>query len=234
MTKAEMTNSTTRRKVLAGIAALPVMAETAALAREAAPGLAELIEFHRIAYRRLDDAVSKRNEIEDALREERRRHPVLVPLAVLPNGECHSGFYELGPISPEEIRRGIEQTHDQLRRVHCSKWSRAMFPEFPDAMEAALQASQERAIRALAEAEAAVAAREQEAGLADAQGVVDAMEEAEFDARLRLVMHVPASTEEAQVKADYIETSPPFRDGWCEDCPDFVRAVIDRLGSIQS
>lgn len=135
MTKAEMTNSTTRRKVLAGIAALPVMAETAALAREAAPGLAELIEFHRIAYRRLDDAVSKRNEIEDALREERRRHPILVPLAVLPNGDCHSGFYELGPISPEEIRRGIEQTHDQLRRVHCSKRSRAMFPEFPDAME---------------------------------------------------------------------------------------------------
>lgn len=51
----------------------------------------------------------------------------------------------------------------------------------------------------------------------------------EFDARLALVLYLPRNSREAEAKQRYMDRSPPFRDGWCEDCAGFVRAMIRQL-----
>lgn len=225
--------NTTRRKILAGLASLPVTGGVSTFAIASEPELAELIAAHKAAYVRLDRAVGARNDIEETVDDDRRKNPVLVPLAVMPNGECHSGYYELGPISPDEIRKGIRDTHDSLRRIHCSKWSRVMFPELAVAAERELEASQARALQALADAEAGIEERERNSGLTAAEEAVDAADEDEFKARLALVIYAPRNDEEALAKREYIEKSPPFRDGWCSDNTNFVEAMIEHLNAVR-
>ncbi len=219
-----------RRELIAGSAAgAAALAIAAVPAVAGASDLAQVIEAHRVAFQRYRTRLGELTEIEDALSDARRKNPAMVPISILPNGESRSGCYELGAISAEEIRKDIKRTHDQLRELHCSKWSRMMLPDFAAAMEGALLASQERAVRALEQAEASIAERERDAGLPEAQAAVRETQQVELDARVRLTLAVPANAEEARAKAQYIKDSPPFRDGWCSE-EDFVRAMIDRLG----
>jgi hypothetical protein len=192
--------------------------------------LLNLIEAHRSSYARLDDAAGVRNDIEEAVDEDRCKNPVLVPLSVMPNGDGGSGYYELGSVSAEEIRQGIRDTHENLRRIHCSTWSCVMFPDMAAAAERELDASQERAFQALADAEAAIEAHERNSGLTAAEEAVEAAEKKEFETRLSLAVYVPRNAAEANAKKEYIEKSPPFRDGWCSDSAQFVTAMIARIG----
>jgi hypothetical protein len=74
-----------------------------------------------------------------------------------------------------------------------------------------------------------VAAREKEIGLTGAVAAYDATAAAECDARLPLLLYLPADAEEARAKAAYVKKSAPFRDGWCSTDDGFMEAVIDRL-----
>ncbi|MDZ5448642.1 hypothetical protein [Labrys sp. ZIDIC5] len=188
-----------------------------------------LIQAHKDAYSRFNHVVGVRNELEKAEDKIRRNNPILVPLAVMSNGTSPI-YYELRSRSADDIRKGILDTHDKLRCVHCPDWSRAMFPELSAAAERELDASQERALRALADAEAELEARKRDFGLAAAEEAVSAAEGEEFEARLSLALYVPRNTAEAAAKREYIDNSPPFRDGWCSDNAEFVDAMIARLG----
>lgn len=220
-----------RRRFLATGSASAVFGALGAAAQGAETSeLSNLIEAHRSAYVRLDSAVGVRNDIEDAMMKDRRKNPVLVPLAVMPNGKCGSGYYELGPFSAEKIHQGIRETHDNLRRTHCSSWSRVMFPELAVAAERELDASEKRALQALADAEAGIEERDRASGLTAAEDAVEAAEKEEFETRLSFAVYLPRNAAEASAKKEYIEQSPPFCSGWCGDSVEFVNAMIVRLG----
>ena len=230
------THCAPRRGFLRSLASLPLigsfLAESVEPTDAASAGslLPELISAHESAFARLERAIGVRNRIEEEIDEDRCRNLVLVPIAVMPNGDLYAGCCDLAQMPSFEIRRVIRDTHDKLRQSHCSKWSRVAIPEFVAAAERELDASQARALQVLADAEAARDAREQEAGLTAAQEAVGAAEEQEFEARLSLAVYAPRNAAEAAMKRAYIEQSPPFREGWCSDNPEFVKAMIARLG----
>lgn len=218
-----------RSVALASTTAVPAIASPA-LATPVGPKLSleELIEVHKAAFERVSDAYSRLESLQRAVDEDRQKNPILVPFAVMPNGKCYGGYCEYPPLTRDEIRKRIKEYHVSLRTMHCSKWSHMMFPDFAAAMEAELEASQARALQALADAEASMAARRSDAGLSDLQQTADAANEEEVNARLALALFLPRDEQEATAKRTYIEEAPPFRDGWCDDS-DFVEALLDGL-----
>lgn len=231
---ASATGLPSRRLFIAAGSAATVLGGLGSAAQGAETSeLSTLIEAHRSAYDRLDSACGVRNDIEEAVVKDRRENPVFVPIAVLPNGEAGgSGYYELGPVSSEEIRDYIIDSHNKLRSIHCTKWSRAMFPDLAVAAERELEASQERALHALADAVARIEARKRDSGLTAAEEVVEAAAMEEFDTRLSLAVYAPRNAAEANAKREYIENSPPFREGWCSDNTELVDAMIARISEL--
>lgn len=188
---------------------------TAALARVPKNGaLPQLIEDHRSAFKQLSGVTAKLEKIRDKLAKEREKNPTLIPTSVMPNGNTTgSGHYDLHKVGADRIRVLIKEQSDRLREIHCSRWSKTMVPKFAVAMEAAIQASYERAISALEEAEARELDQERRAGLTEAQEAEEPLIELELTLRVQLVLTPPANTREAKMKANYIAKSPPFQEG---------------------
>jgi hypothetical protein len=223
----------TRRKLisrsvaLASAAAVPTIAP--ALATPAGgSGLAELIEAHRAAWARIDQASERWDKSDHAFHADCKKNPILVPAAVMANGKGWGEFLEFPTLRRDEVEKRIERFHDNLRRAHCSKWSRSTFPDFAAAAEREVEESQARALQALADAEAAIEAREQSFGLIDADKAFDAANEDEFAARLALVLFAPRDEREAAIKRRYFDESPPFSDGFW-DTEKFAEALMDHL-----
>ena len=70
---ADSQNTTSRRAILAGAAALPALAVPAALAASPADPIFAAIESHRAARREVSNALRERWRLEDALPKDRRR-----------------------------------------------------------------------------------------------------------------------------------------------------------------
>lgn len=51
----------------------------------------------------------------------------------------------------------------------------------------------------------------------------------ESRARLRLAVCRPTNAAESELKAVYIRTSPPFKEGWCADEEAFVEQMLEAL-----
>lgn len=198
------------------------------------PGLGKLIEAHRVANAHYENALIVQEKVEEAFYIESHNSTVLVPLSITPSGKCYSGYHELGPISPAEIRKSILDIHRRLRDVYCSAFARDALPELALAAERELELSQERALQALAEAEQDAAARERDPRRMAAREVTDRAQREEFDARLALAVYVPRSNQEAYVKRKYIETSEPFGDGTCIEGSEFVDAIIAKINDMRA
>jgi hypothetical protein len=212
-----------------------------------APGAArvatmiDLIEAHRAAVVRVETADKEYNRCDlrlDELKEE--DEGLNVPLAVWPDGQCDSGFkhYAWGiratatSKATAEIARAIADVHADLRRLHCSKWTRTMFPDLAAAAEAELAASEARALAALAAAETRFKELRAQTGYDAAYREREAAWHVEFVARLDLVAYVPRSEAEAEARRTYAENCSVFRDGWHYD-DVFIQALMERLGILK-
>jgi hypothetical protein len=60
-----------------------------------------------------------------------------------------------------------------------------------------------------------------------------ALAPAETEARVEIVMYAPRNPSEVKLKANYIDKSTPFRDGWCYD-EDFLDALLKRACEVRS
>ena len=172
-----------RRSVTTGLAAAVAVVPVAGLCSSGAGTVPEIIEEHRAAFERLSVVLDDRDSIQLAFSKELERDPVLVPLNVMPDGNTTaSGHYDLR-IGEGRIRQHIREHSKRLREIHCSKWSRAMVPDFAPVMAAAIKAGEKRALKALKEAIARAAARKEKAGLTHAEELVEHLSQAELKAR---------------------------------------------------
>jgi hypothetical protein len=201
--------------------------------------LKDLIATHRAAYERFADTC---DELDRAQTKYERKiaedNGLLVPLAVTPAGDCWGGWAKFrGTIDarPADLDRysaavgeQINDMHQRLRRDHGTQFAEAMVPEYAAAVERAIAASEQRALGAIPKARAHFEQLQRKAGIAALSSRYDAECEAEFDARLELVVWQPSNETEVRERAAYVASSAPFQDAWCEQS-EFTKALMVHL-----
>lgn len=220
----------TRRAMLAGAASTVssvALLGAALAAQPPAASLALLIDAHQSAYQEHDDACGLQGEAHARLKE----YPALhVSSVIFPDGSP-AEEYEVGPYSAEHVRQFIINRHAEVRRIHCGSWAQRMAGQYVEHLLAFIDASERQANEALDAAMVAIELRKVEACIPEAENLVDQTGAAEIQARLDLLLYRPADAAEAQTKADYINGSGPFLEGWCGE-DDFTNALIARLGEV--
>ncbi len=157
-----------------------------------------------------------------------QRKPICVPSVSLPNGkDAGSGSYQLGAFKAKDIRAKIDEAHEAIERVHCSRFSKAMFPELAATVQSNMVISKARSYARLEAAEAEMTARWSRHR--EAQALREAADDEEHLARLALVLCQPRDVAEAAQKAAYIDSFKSFYD-FCDD-ERFVPALVAALGA---
>jgi hypothetical protein len=187
-------------KVSTALAATSALAPIVAAIEARSIGV--LIAAHQEAFAAYNEAIDVWSSLQDAFSD--REHP-RVAISISTNGERLSGYYELGPISADQIRKYIIECHQRLREIHCGRWASSMVPDFVAAVEREVNAAEQRSLDNL---DAILA--QQEADRA-ASGIIEADEEvkrrcqAERKEMALLLAHRPANEAESVAKVDYIE-----------------------------
>jgi len=202
---------------------MPDILHLADLAKVSVP---DAIERHRLAYIQLNAACEHRNRIYD---EARKTEPeIQVILGVRPDGEL-GGFQLYGVKADDLILADIEDYHRRKERLFADPWAKH-FTRDPAQIAEAIATSKQHALDSLAEAERTLAAHYDAAGLNKAGTALHDAEEEEYQARLVLIMAVPADAAEVEARSAYCATSDPFFENWTEE--DSARIVRDMLKGI--
>jgi hypothetical protein len=214
-------------------AAATALATVPAIARSTSAegsGLSEMIERHRGALDKWRAAADAEEQAYSRAFDLDQRKPICVPSVSLPNGrDAGSGSYQLGIFSAEKIRARIDEAHEAIERVHCSRFSKAMFPELAATVQISMAASKQRSYAQLEAAEVKMESRW--LPHRDAMTIREAADDEEHLARLAFVLYRPKDNAEAAQKAAYIDSFESFYD-FCDD-ERFIRGLVAALGAVK-
>ncbi len=219
----------TRRAALIGalVSSATVAIPLATLsARADDGGICELIAEHR----RLYDALTPLYEAQEAseARFDRLLSP-LVPLSLTPDGRRGSGSLELRLFGKETVAAEIRKSHDELIRLHCSNFREVLVPGNAAAFRAAIDASLQRCLAALDEAQAELEQQMADCGVTEAKRRSHEASQAEIAACLAVFAYAPRTTAEAQTKAEWIAATLKDRGDTLPDDDEWL-ALLGSVG----
>lgn len=215
-----------RRTALTVVAAAPAAVAMAAPA-QSGQDIYALIEAHKAAMQRFDAIIDLHEEAEDRFRKDWDANPVMVPMAILPNGQHVSPWCDIRLNDRDQLLSGINRYYEE----GCAgiRWVRAVSPERADELEAVLKGMKRRAVAYIKKAEAMLAEREDQAGLTEANELYHAASEAEVEARADLVAYRPRTEAEAKAKAEYLKGCAALHEEWGQG---FVESLVQRLSVV--
>lgn len=175
--------------------------------------IATLIEAHRRADAELEAASL---EVEAAQERARESEPeIMVPFGFRPDGQ-QAGYLVFDELGEAQCSKTIREFHGKKRRMLAEPWIVALGQQAGKDIATEIDASESRALLALASAVEQHEAHLVRCGVRDADRAFVAAHDDENCARLALLLARPSTDEEAKMKAEYVATAEAFGD-YCLD-----------------